>query len=159
MRTKPLQLTYSPLTLGSPLASPDGTKLFVVGRTERGVLERYSDRDKTFKPYLSGISAESVAFSKDGNWIAYVTFPEGTLWRSRLDGSDRLRLSEPPLTALNPRWSPDGKQIAFWGQTKGNINEIYVVDPKVGKPDQLVSDQALPRAEPNWSPDGKQILL
>ena len=155
---QPLQLTYSPLTLGSPLASPDGTKLFVVGRTERGVLERYSDRDKTFKPFLSGISAESVAFSKDGNWIAYVTFPEGTLWRSRMDGSDRLRLSEPPLTALNPRWSPDGKQIAFWGQTKGNINEIYVVDPKVGKPDQLVSDKALPRAEPNWSPDGKQIL-
>jgi Tol biopolymer transport system component len=123
------------------------------------VLTRYSEGDKAFKPYFSGISAESVAFSKDGNWIAYATFPEGTLWRSRLDGSERLRLSDPPITALNPQWSPDGSQIAFWGATKGDVNAIYFVDPKGGRPEQLISERGLPRAEPNWSPDGKQILF
>jgi eukaryotic-like serine/threonine-protein kinase len=156
---KPVQLTFSPLTLGSPLSSLDGKKLFVVGRTDRGVLTRYSESDKTFKPYLAGISAESVAFSKDGKWIVYVTFPEGTLWRSKPDGSDRVRLSDPPITALNPRWSPDGKQIAFWGSIKGDVSSIYLVDSKGGRPDQLVSEQSLARAEPNWSPDGNQILI
>ncbi len=157
--SKPVQLTYSPLTLGSPLSSPDGTKLFVVGRTERGELTRYSESDKTFKPYLSGISAESVAFSKDGNWIVYVTFPEGTLWKCRADGSERVRISAPPMTALNPRWSPDGKQIAFWGAIRGAGNAIYFVDAKGGRPERLASEKSLLQAEPNWSPDGKQILF
>jgi Tol biopolymer transport system component len=122
------------------------------------VLTRYSESSKAFVPYFSGISAESIAFSKDGKWIAYVTFPEGTLWRSRLDGSERMRLSDPPITALNPRWSPDGKQIAFWGAIKGAGNAIYFVDANGGPPDRLASDNSLVQAEPNWSPDGKQIL-
>jgi len=133
--------------------------LFVVGRTQRGVLTRYDANDQTFKPFLSGISAEAVAFSKDGNWIVYVTFPEGALWKSRRDGSDRMRLSGPPVTALNPRWSPDGKQIAYWGAVKGAGNAIYFVDAKGGRPEKLKLENSLTQAEPNWSPDGKQILL
>ena len=31
--------------------------------------------------------------SKDGQWIAYDSYPDGVLWRSRVDGSDRLRLA------------------------------------------------------------------
>ena len=42
-----------------------------------------------FLPYLGGISACYVDFSRDGQWIAYVSYPEGTLWRSRIDGSDK----------------------------------------------------------------------
>ena len=52
--------------------------------------------------YFGGSSAECTAFSRDGKWIAYVTYPEGSLWRSRIDGSERLRLTDPPLYALNP---------------------------------------------------------
>jgi hypothetical protein len=42
-------------------------------------------------------------FSKDGQWVAYASFPDGTLWKSRADGSQRLQLSYPPLTAVLPR--------------------------------------------------------
>jgi hypothetical protein len=31
-------------------------------------------------PFLSGLSAETTTFSKDGQWIAYVTYPQGALW-------------------------------------------------------------------------------
>ena len=103
------------------------------------MLTRYDESEKTFQPFLSGISAESVAFSKDGNWIVYVTFPEGALWKSRRDGSERMRLSGPPVTALNPRWSPDGKQIAYWGAIRGAGNAIYLVDANGGRPEKLPS--------------------
>jgi hypothetical protein len=34
-----------------------------------------------------------VSFSRDGRWVAYVTYPEGELWRSKLDGSQKLKLA------------------------------------------------------------------
>ena len=40
---------------------------------------------------------------------------DGTiLWRSRVDGSERLQLTQPPLQLLVPRWSRDSKRIASW---------------------------------------------
>ena len=55
-----------------------------------------------FVSYLSGISAEFVDFSKDRQWVAYVTFPEQTLWRSRIDGSERLQPTSNPVRAGFP---------------------------------------------------------
>jgi Tol biopolymer transport system component len=61
-------------------------------------------------PYLPGISAEDLAFSADGQWVVYASYPDGLLWRSRVDGSERLQLTFPPLQAELPRWSHDAKQ-------------------------------------------------
>jgi eukaryotic-like serine/threonine-protein kinase len=155
----PIQLTDSPLKLGSPLPSKDGTKLFVVGQRSRGELVRYDAKSGEFLPFLSGISAENVAFSKDGNWVAYVTYPDGLLWRSKADGSERLRLSDPPLYALCPRWSPDGKQIVFYATAPGNSFKIYAVSRDDGIPQQLIPDYPGPQTTPNWSPDGSQIVF
>jgi hypothetical protein len=47
-------------------------------------------------PVLDGISADNVEFSRDGLWVTYVLEPEGPLWRSRADGSDRLQLTHSP---------------------------------------------------------------
>ena len=64
-------------------------------------------------PFFSGISAEGLDFSKDGQWVTYTSYPDGSLWCSKLDGTERLQLTFPPMRALLPRWSPDRKQIAF----------------------------------------------
>ena len=53
-----------------------------------------------FSPFLSGISADSVTYSRDGQWVAYVSYPDGTLWKSKLDGSQRMQISYPPLSAV-----------------------------------------------------------
>src|ERR1700722_18424408 len=86
---EPIPLTSSPLSLSSPLPSKDGKKLFVVGQSYRGELTRYDAKSSQFSPFLGGASGEFVAFSRDGQWVAYVSYPEGTLWRSKLDGSSR----------------------------------------------------------------------
>jgi Tol biopolymer transport system component len=156
---KPVQLTSSPIPLASPLPSKDGKKLFVVGSTLHGILSRYDRSLGEFLPFLSGLSAENTTFSKDGKWIAYVTYPAGNLWRSRVDGSDRLQLTDSLIYPLLPRWSPDGKQIAFWGYQTGTVDEIYIVPANGGTPQPLVPGNSVARREPNWSPNGDRIIF
>ena len=156
---KPVRLTSSPIPLSSPLPSKDGKKLFVIGSTLHGTLSRYDRNLGEFVPFFSGLSAETTTFSKDGKWIAYVTYPVGSLWRSRIDGTDRLQLTDPPIHPLNPRWSPDGKQIVFWGYRKGTVDQIYTVAADGGTPQPLVQGNDVARREPNWSPNGDRILF
>jgi Tol biopolymer transport system component len=122
----PVPLTSSPLSLSWPIPSKDGKKLFVVGRTYRGELERCDSKSGRLTPFLAGVSAEDVTFSANGQWVAYVSYPEGTLWRSKPDGSEKLRLSFPPLFAALPRWSPDSKQIAFFDYSIGKPVRVYL---------------------------------
>jgi Tol biopolymer transport system component/DNA-binding winged helix-turn-helix (wHTH) protein len=156
---KPIQLISSPLWFASPVPSKDGKKLFVVGRTYRGELMRYDSKSGQFSPFLGGISVEYVAFSKDGQWAAYVSFPEGTLWRSKADGSERLQLTYPPGYAVNPRWSPDGNRIVFHETFADKPPRIFEVSPQGGSLRQLMPDDPSPQGDPNWSPDGSKIVL
>jgi Tol biopolymer transport system component len=155
----PIQLTSSPLSLSTPLPSKNGKKLFVVGRTSRGELVRYDPKAGQFVSFLSGMSAEYVAFSRDRQWVAYVTYPEGALWRSKPDGSDAVQLTYPPLYPLMPRWSPDNKQIVFFDSARGKPKRIYTVSPEGGSPHQLLPDDPKPQLDPDWSADGSKIVL
>jgi serine/threonine protein kinase/Tol biopolymer transport system component len=155
----PEQLTSGPLALFSPLPGRDAKKLFVVGRRPRGELVRYDAQSNQFLPFLSGISAEHLSFSQDGQWIAYVTFPEGTLWRCKSDGSERLQLTSPVFYVSLPRWSPDGKEIAFFSSTSGKIAKIYVVSAAGGSVRELLPEDDHPQGDPYWSPDGNAIAF
>jgi serine/threonine protein kinase/Tol biopolymer transport system component len=158
---KPFPLTSSPLTLSSPFLSKDGKKLFVVGQTYRGELMRYDAKSGQLSPFLGGISAEYVAFSKDGQWVTYVSYREGTLWRSKVDGSQRLQLSYPPMYPLLPRWSPDGKNIIFFefALSADKPARIYEVSADGGTPRELLPDDHTQQLDPNWSPDGTKIVF
>jgi serine/threonine protein kinase len=156
---KPIQLTSSPLLLSSPMPSTDGNRLYVVAQEYRGELVRYDLKSGQFVPFLGGISAEFVDFSKDGQWLSYVSFPEGTLWRSKVDGSERLQLTYPPSYAVNPRWSPDGKNIVFFATDADKPPKIYTVSPEGGSPQQLMPDDPGSQVDPNWSPDGDKIAF
>jgi Tol biopolymer transport system component len=157
--TRPVQLTSSPMALSDPVPSKDGKNLFVVGATIRGQLMRYDLKSHGFVPFLGGISAEYVAFSKDGQWVAYVSYPEGALWRSKADGSDPLQLTFSSDYAFVPRWSPDGKEILFWETPVGKSSRMYEVSADGGSPRQLLPDDPNPQQDPNWSPDGSKIVI
>ncbi len=158
---KPIPLTSSPLSLSSPLPGAGGKKLFVVGQSYRGELTRYDFKSRQFTAFLGGISAEYVAFSKDGQWAAYVSYPEGTLWRSKLDGSNRQQLTYPPTSPVLPRWSPDGKQILFFefAVSPEEPARIYEIAPEGGSPRPLMPNDPRQQLDPNWSPDGSKIIF
>jgi eukaryotic-like serine/threonine-protein kinase len=153
--SEPVQLTTGPLSFSNPVPSKDGKKLFVIGEKLRGELVRYDAGSRQFMPYLGGISASEVEFSRDGQWVTYVTFPEDILWRSRVDGSERLQLTYPPVEAYMPSWSPDGTRIAFMSRP-GKVVKIVVVPAAGGNAQELTSEQRN-EADPSWSPGG--ILL
>ena len=160
--SKPVRLTQGPLSYGDPVPSRDGRKLFVVGEKPRGELVRFDPRAGRFVPYLSGISAHGVEFSRDGEWIAYSTYPDGVLWKSRADGSDRLLLVRAPPHASEPLWSPDGERIVFTGMsvTRGAPSvSSYVVSANGGAPEPVPGPKGQEWAVSSWSPDGKALAL
>ena len=154
---KPIQLTNGPLDFSAPVASKDGKKIFAVGAQPRTELVRSEGRSG-FTSYLGGISATDLAFSADGQWVAYVSVPESTLWRSKLDGSQRLQLTDSSLRAALPRWSPDGKQIVFMARSANTNWRAYLISSDGGATRDLVPG-AQAGFDPNWSPDGKFIVL
>ena len=154
----PVQLTTGPLSFDSPVLSRDGKKAFALGTLRRVELVRYDSKSRQFASYLGGISAEGVSFSNDGQWVAYTLVPEGTLWRSRLDGRERLQLSFPPLSASVPRWSPDGTRIAFQGGPPGRPDKIYVVSADGGRPRQVTSGDRTDH-DASWLPNGYSLMF
>ncbi len=155
---EPVQLTTGPMNTGNPVPSRDGKKLFVQGWQPRGELVRYDAKSGQFAPYLSGISAMGLDFSRDGQWVAYNDASDGTMWRSKADGTQKLQLVFPPMLAYLPRWSPDGKQIVFFGHPPGEPWQIYLIPAEGGSP-QLIFRTEKNSADPNWSPDGKSLVF
>ena len=158
---QPVPLTSSPLSLSSPVPSKDGRKLFVIGQTYRGELMRYDAKSAQLTPFLGGISAEFVDFSRDGQWVTYVAYREGTLWRSKVDGSERVQLTYPPMYPVLPRWSPDGSKILFFefAREADKPARIYQVSRDGGSPRELLPDDHTQHLDPNWSPDGTKIIF
>jgi Tol biopolymer transport system component len=154
---QPAQLTAGPMSFSRPVVSKDGKRLFVLGEKLRGELVSYDAKSNQFIPYLAGVSAAGLAFSRDGNWITYISYPESTLWRSKAEGSERQQLTFTPLIAAAPRWSPDGKSIAFMGRKPGQAWKVYVIPPEAGSvPQELVGGED-GQAAPDWSPDGNSV--
>jgi Tol biopolymer transport system component len=154
----PVELTAGPVSYFMPVPSMDGKRLFALGSQPRGELQRFNQRTQQFETYLSGLSADGVDFSRDGKWVTYTTYPAGSLWRSKADGSERLQLTFPPMHAGLPRWSPDQKQIAFQGKSTGSGLKIYLVSAEGGSPEQLVPGDNN-EGDPNWSPDGNSLVF
>jgi Tol biopolymer transport system component/DNA-binding winged helix-turn-helix (wHTH) protein len=155
---KPVQLTSGAMSFWNPMPSADGKQIFAIGGQFRGELARYDVTSRKFGPFLSGISAEQLDFSKDGNWVTYVTFPEGILWRSKVDGSERMQLTSSPLRVEVPHWSPDGTRIAFAGYPPEGPWKIYLVSADGGKP-EVVSESQNDELDPTWSPDGNTLIF
>jgi len=155
---EPVQLTAGPMSFSSPLPSRDGKKLFAIGKQSHGELVHYDAKLRQFTPYLSGISADQLDFSRDGQWVAYLSYPEGSLWRSRMDGTQRLQLTFPPMQINNPRWSPDAKRILFTGFRSGGVSKMYMVSAQGGTPSQVISDEGS-EFWADWSPEGNSVVF
>jgi len=156
-KAKPVQLTNGPLDFWLPVPSKDGKRIFAMGGLPRSEVLRYDGR--SFVPYLGGTSAADLAFSADGERVAYVSVPEQTLWSSKVDGSERIQLSDPSvMQAALPRWSPDGSQIVFMARTLNTDWRAYLVAANGQGLRELIPG-ATAGFDPGWSPDGKSIVL
>jgi Tol biopolymer transport system component len=152
---RPAQIYSTPQELAYLAPAPDGKRVFFGAGQERRELMRYDPVRGQFLPFLPGVSGRFVAFSKDGRWIAYTTFREGALWRSRTDGSERLRLTPEGLAVSRPQWSPDGSWIAV---AAGPTARILMI-PAAGGAAQNITTAAFQETSPAWSADGGSLLF
>jgi Tol biopolymer transport system component len=156
---KPIRLTDIPIEFITPFPSPKTNQIFALGLRRLGELVRFDREKQAFVPYLQGISAGSVSFSLDGEWVAYVKHPESTLWRSRLDGSEARQLTSAPLFVDSPHWSPDGRQIAFRASRLNQPRKIHLISADGGIPVELMPADPNEQGVPTWSPDSKSLVF
>jgi eukaryotic-like serine/threonine-protein kinase len=158
---EPVQLDIGLLAPDFPLPSEDGKRLFFEGSEARNEFLRYDPKSSRFSLELPGISGTQLEFSRDGKWVAYVSVPEGSLFRAAADGSQRVQLTWPPLHTALPRWSPDGKQIAFDASLPGKQTRVHIVPADGGSPQQVTNGEAGEHGDhdPSWSPDGASIAF
>jgi Tol biopolymer transport system component len=155
---EPIQLTSGPVQWGTPVFGRDGTKIFATGSIRAGELDRLDSKSHQFQPFLSGISANMVAFSKDGRSVAYVSYPDDILWRANRDGTDRVQLTSPPLEPESFGWSPDSTQIVFMASSSLGTH-AWLVSANGGSPRLLLPEDKGVQGDPNWSPDGRSIVF
>lgn len=81
----------------------------------------------------------------------------GDIWMAREDGTTVRQLTNNVARETYPRFSPDGKWIAFSSNRHGN-NDIFVVEATGGTPERLTfhsgNDEVV-----GWTRDAKQILF
>ncbi|MGA2736335.1 MAG: protein kinase [Bryobacteraceae bacterium] len=152
---RPAQIYTTPLDIASMAPTPDGKRIFFAAGQERRELVRYDAGLRQFVPFLSGVHARGVGFSKDGHWVAYTLFPDDTLWRCRADGSERLQLTPGGTHAFWPQWSPDGTQIAFGDPSSA---KVFVV-PSNGGTIRGLTKAAQSEFGASWSPDGRSVVV
>ncbi|MGH9722233.1 MAG: protein kinase domain-containing protein, partial [Bryobacteraceae bacterium] len=105
----------------------------------------------------SSRGASRPALSPDGKWLAFnTTEQQEDLFVISADGSGLRQLTNNNSRNRGPRWSPDGKRIAYFS-TRSSDWEIWTVDVDGGGLRQMTHLGGQNVAWPVWSPDGRYL--
>jgi len=118
----------------------------------------------TLDDLLTLKSVGGTQISPDGKWVAYTVgygdFKQDAfitqIWLADTATGKSIQLTRSDKSSTTPRWSPDGKWLAFLSNRIEDKNQIFVIDPTGGEAQQLTkSETAIGNF--NWSDDGKTI--
>ncbi len=154
----PVPLTSGPDALNVATPAQTGSRIFAFSFRSRRELEKIDPRTMRGATLSLDTHVEEGDVSRDGEMVVYSDRPDGSLWRSRADGSQRLRLTSSPLSGVSPRWSPKGEQILFMGVRPGQARQVYIVESDGGAL-RPVLPEGWEGAHADWSPDGYRIAV
>jgi len=154
----PVQLTHGPDSLHVSIPTQTGSRVFAFSFRSHRELQKIELQTHHAESLILNANAEEASVSPDGHLALNTDRPDGSLWRSSIDGAQRLRLTKPPLVASAPRWSRDGKQILFTGVRPGYLRQIYFLSADGGAL-RAVLPEGREASDADWSPDGTQIVV
>ncbi len=155
----PRQITNGPLEYEAPTTAPGSDRVYFIGATAQFGLLRAIPGSTGFVSLNENLSAAAMAeYSRDGKWVAWLNEADNSLWRSRVDGSERIELTTSPLRIFNMRWSPDDRTLAVMAEEPGKPWKIDLIDAEGGKITPILNEDRN-EADPTWSPDGRSIVF
>ncbi|HXK60028.1 MAG TPA: S9 family peptidase [Acidobacteriota bacterium] len=123
-------------------------------------------RPISFEDFISLDAVSDLQLSPDGRLAAFVV-TDYSLQANRANsdiwivdvrsGKEARRLTRDAASDSQPRWSPDGRQLAFVS-SRNNSTQIYVMPATGGEP-KKVSDLEISPTNLTWSPDGSAIAF
>jgi Tol biopolymer transport system component len=121
--------------------------------------------DGTGKQQLeTGGDAYSSAPAPHGGRLAFARDVGGTfaLFTQLLNGAGRRQITRPPAGSFGdfqPRWSPNGSDVAFLRDTTGVDNDIWIVHSDGTGLRRLTDTPSRPEFNVSWAPDGSELIF
>ncbi len=111
-------------------------------------------------------SVGSPRISPDGAWVAYTVSAmnkeddnsDTDIYMSPYAGGDAIRVTTGPKGESGPKWSSDGKYLAFTSARDDEGNQVWLLDRRDGEATRLTDfEGGLSSFE--WSPDSTRLLI
>lgn len=104
--------------------------------------------------------------SPDGKWVAYTVSAldpkedavDTDVWMAPLAGGEAVRLTASKKAETSPRFSPDGRYLAFLSDREGKKTQVFLLDRLGGEAVRL-TDYKASVSELAWSPDSTRLAL
>ena len=167
-----VQVTDGNHAKARPCWSPDGTTIAYARLNDWGRWDIWQVPALGGTPRRLIPNAADPAWSRDGELLAYANLATGTIWVSDSEGQNARQLTPVGPTGYGPaglptgygfhdaepRFSPNGRELAYVIRTAGPYGELMLLDLDSGQVRQLTHDSAL-ALSPAWSPDGLHVYF
>jgi len=125
-----------------------------------------SPRPITVDDYFQIQTVHDPQLSLDAQWVAYAVDKstlktdknETRIWIIPTSGGDALPMTAEGVSSSHPRWSPDGKSLAFISTRQGSKPQVWLLNRQGGEAQRL-TDVVPYLIDFAWSPDGHKMVL
>jgi dipeptidyl aminopeptidase/acylaminoacyl peptidase len=123
-------------------------------------------RPITIDDYFQIQTVHEPQLSPDAQWVAYTVDKsslktdknESRIWMISASGGEPLAMTAEGVSSSHPRWSPDGKLLAFLSERKGGQTQVWLLNRQGGEAQQL-TDTPQDVEDFAWAPDGLRMVL